>query len=99
MGKQWHCPWGFTVIDDVAPAFKLILEENYFSSSMFPIEDTKSNRTMWWMWRKELDCRLGKLLRYVTTLPFILECLLVCVSFYVLPCEDLQHGLISMTWE
>ncbi|KAG6652968.1 separase isoform X5 [Carya illinoinensis] len=61
--KHWHCPWGSTVVDDVAPAFKLILEENYLSSSMFPIEDTKSNRTMWWMWRKELDRRLGKLLR------------------------------------
>lgn len=63
LGEHWHCPWGSTVVDDVAPVFKLILEENYLSSSMFPLEDTKRNRTLWWMWRKKLDCRLGKLLR------------------------------------
>uniref|UniRef100_A0A2N9IGR6 separase n=1 Tax=Fagus sylvatica TaxID=28930 RepID=A0A2N9IGR6_FAGSY len=65
MGEHWHCPWGSTVVDDVAPVFKLILEENYLSSSMFPLEDTKRNRTLWWMWRKKLDCRLGKLLRNI----------------------------------
>lgn len=63
MGKHWHCPWGFTVIDKVAPAFKLILEENYLSSSTFPLEDTKENRNSWWMRRKKLDWQLGKLLR------------------------------------
>ncbi|XP_059463278.1 separase isoform X5 [Corylus avellana] len=61
--KHWHCPWGSTVVDDVAPVFKRILEENYLSSSKFPLEDTKRNRTLWWMWRKKLDCRLGKFLR------------------------------------
>ncbi|KAK7839536.1 separase [Quercus suber] len=64
LGEHWHCPWGSTVVDDVAPVFKLILEENYLSSSMFPLEDTKRNRTLWWMWRKKLDCRLGKLLSF-----------------------------------
>ncbi|XP_020532873.1 separase isoform X2 [Jatropha curcas] len=63
LDKHWHCPWGVTVIDEVAPAFKLILEENYLSSSIFPLEDTKENRTLWWMTRKKLDCQLGKLLR------------------------------------
>ncbi|KAL5787518.1 hypothetical protein ACOSP7_004467 [Xanthoceras sorbifolium] len=60
--KQWHCPWGFTVVDKVAPAFKLILEENYLSSSNFPLEDTKKNRSLWWMRRKKLDHCLGRFL-------------------------------------
>ncbi|GAV67376.1 Peptidase_C50 domain-containing protein [Cephalotus follicularis] len=63
MGKHWHCPWSTSVVDDVAPAFKMILEENYLSSSSFPLVDTKKNRTMWWMRRKKLDLRLGILLR------------------------------------
>lgn len=63
LGGQWQCPWGSTVVDDMAPEFKLILEENYLSSSMFPFQDTKENRTIWWKRRKKLDHRLGKLLR------------------------------------
>lgn len=47
LDKQWHCPWGSTVVDDVAPAFKTILEENYLSSSTFPLDDTKENRLQW----------------------------------------------------
>ncbi|KAK8469090.1 hypothetical protein PHAVU_006G212401 [Phaseolus vulgaris] len=60
--EKWHCPWGFTVVDDVAPAFKTILEENYLSSRS-PSEDTTQNRMLWWKWRKNLDHRLDKLLR------------------------------------
>ncbi|CBI23880.3 unnamed protein product, partial [Vitis vinifera] len=63
LDKQWHCPWGSTVVDDVTPAFKTILEENYLSSSTFPLDDTKENRLQWWTQRKKLDHRLGKLLR------------------------------------
>ncbi|KAI9087156.1 hypothetical protein K1719_030791 [Acacia pycnantha] len=62
--KPWHCPWGFAVVDDVVPAFKTILEENY-SSSVFPLEDTKRNRILWWKWRMKLDQRLNKLLRNI----------------------------------
>ena len=61
--KHWHCPWGFTVVDGVAPVFRIILEENYISSSTHPSEDTKQNRSLWWMQRKSLDQRLGKFLR------------------------------------
>ncbi|KAL7205879.1 hypothetical protein ACSBR2_018738 [Camellia fascicularis] len=61
--KRWHCPWGSTVVDYIAPVFRLILEENYLSSSMQPLEDTKKNRSLWWMQRKSLDQRLGKFLR------------------------------------
>ncbi|KAE8698781.1 putative Kinetochore protein ndc80 [Hibiscus syriacus] len=61
-GKKWHCPWGSTVVDNVAPAFKVILEENYVTSSGCPLEDTKSARSLWWMIRKKVDHQLGKLL-------------------------------------
>ncbi|XP_057978228.1 separase isoform X2 [Malania oleifera] len=60
--NQWHCPWGSNIIDDVAPVFKLILEENYLSSSIVPLEDTKRNRSLWWTRRMELDQHLGKFL-------------------------------------
>ncbi|KAM7250817.1 hypothetical protein ACFE04_022700 [Oxalis oulophora] len=61
--KHWHCPWGSSVVDDVAPAFRMILEENYFSSSVFPLEDTEMIRKLWWDQRNRLDSLLGKLLR------------------------------------
>ncbi|XP_021889373.1 separase isoform X3 [Carica papaya] len=63
VGKRWQCPWGSTVVDDVAPAYKLILEENFLSSSNFPLPDTKENRSLWWMRRKKIDQCLAKLLR------------------------------------
>ncbi|KAK8668366.1 hypothetical protein V6N13_105823 [Hibiscus sabdariffa] len=61
-GKKWHCPWGSTVVDNVAPAFKVILEENFVTSSGCHLEDTKSSRSLWWMIRKKVDHQLGKLL-------------------------------------
>ncbi|XP_022748574.1 separase isoform X3 [Durio zibethinus] len=60
--KKWHCPWGSTVVDDVAPAFKVILEENFITTSGYPLEDTKSIRSLWWTIRKKVDQQLGKLL-------------------------------------
>lgn len=59
----WLCPWGATVVDEVAPAFKSILEESYSSSST-PEEDTIESRGLWWKKRKKLDHRLGIFLRY-----------------------------------
>ncbi|XP_010433961.1 PREDICTED: separase-like [Camelina sativa] len=58
----WLCPWGATVVDEVAPAFKSILEESYASSST-PREDTTESRCLWWKKRKKLDHRLGIFLR------------------------------------
>ncbi|KAL5564053.1 hypothetical protein UlMin_033800 [Ulmus minor] len=64
LDEHWLCPWGSTVVNNVAPEFKVILEENYLSSSSkFPLEDTKKNRELWWTRRKKLDHRLGKFLR------------------------------------
>lgn len=61
--KHWQCPWGSTIVDAVAPEFKLILEENYLSSSNFPLEKTKESTKLWWTLRKKLDYRLGEFLR------------------------------------
>ena len=63
LDKHWKCPWGTTMVDDVAPEFRQILEENYISSSSFPLEDTAEGRKLWWTRRKKLDHRLGKFLR------------------------------------
>ncbi|XP_070034034.1 separase isoform X2 [Nicotiana tomentosiformis] len=61
--KHWHCPWLSSVVDDVAPVFRDILENNYLSSSMHLLEDTTESRSSWWKWRKQLDQRLAKFLR------------------------------------
>ncbi|KAK4339952.1 hypothetical protein RND71_041414 [Anisodus tanguticus] len=61
--KHWHCPWVSSMIDDVAPAFRDILESNYLSSSVHLLEDTTESRSSWWKWRKQLDKRLAKFLR------------------------------------
>ncbi|GMH28096.1 hypothetical protein Nepgr_029939 [Nepenthes gracilis] len=70
MVKQWHSPWGSTLVDDLAPMFKSLLKENYASSAIFPQEDTERNRSIWWMRRKDLDKHLCKLLRDVEELWF-----------------------------
>ncbi|CAN6914161.1 unnamed protein product [Brassica oleracea] len=60
--RRWLCPWGSTVVDDVAPAFKSILEESHISSGS-PVEDTREHRNSWWKKRKTLDHHLKKFLR------------------------------------
>ncbi|KAM1392417.1 hypothetical protein ACFX2I_019995 [Malus domestica] len=70
VGKRWCCPWGSTVVDRVAPEFRMILEESYLSSSIEEEEDTKENRALWWMWRNKLDRRLCKLLKNLEDLWF-----------------------------
>lgn len=63
--KHWHCPWVSSVINDVAPVFRDILESNYLSSSAHLLEDTTESRLSWWKWRKQLDKRLANFLRLV----------------------------------
>ncbi|XP_071705360.1 separase-like [Rutidosis leptorrhynchoides] len=65
--KLWCCPWGAqsSIIDEVVPLFRTILEENYLSSS-----DTKQNRSLWWNQRRKLDQCLSDLLRDVENLWF-----------------------------
>ncbi|KAG2326377.1 hypothetical protein Bca52824_009105 [Brassica carinata] len=59
LDKRWDSPWGSTVVDVVAPEFRLILKENYFTGSEFLMEDEKLR----WQKRDELELRLNKLLR------------------------------------
>ncbi|XP_013631290.1 PREDICTED: separase-like [Brassica oleracea var. oleracea] len=59
MDKRWDSPWGSTVVDVVAPAFRLILKEYNFAGSQVPMEDEKLR----WKEIDELELRLNKLLR------------------------------------
>ncbi|KAK1417650.1 hypothetical protein QVD17_26781 [Tagetes erecta] len=69
--KPWHCPWGHTAVDEIAPLFRTILEESYLSSSGYTaLEDTKQNRLIWWNQRRKLDRWLGDLLRDIEDLWF-----------------------------
>ncbi|XP_040366322.1 separase isoform X3 [Rosa chinensis] len=61
--KDWHCPWGSTVVDDVAPEFRLILEGTHSSSVKHPVQDTNEKKLNWWVQRKNFDRRLGKFLK------------------------------------
>ncbi|CAI9103911.1 OLC1v1002504C4 [Oldenlandia corymbosa var. corymbosa] len=56
--KQWKCPWNSSIVDEIAPAFKTIMKENY-SSSAFQTED----KLLWWSQRKSLDKCLGRFLQ------------------------------------
>ncbi|KAL8218762.1 hypothetical protein R6Q57_022135 [Mikania cordata] len=69
--KSWHCPWGHTAVDEIAPLFKTILEESYSSSFGYTdLEDTKQNRLIWWNQRRKLDQWLCFLLRDMEDLWF-----------------------------
>ena len=60
---DWHCPWGSTVVDDVAPEFRSILEGTHTSSVKHPVQDTNEIKRYWWAQRKDFDCRLGNFLK------------------------------------
>ncbi|XP_058089660.1 separase [Magnolia sinica] len=61
--KKWVCPWRCTVVDDVAPQFKLILEENYLSTLPSDPAGTQINTFTWWTRRTKLNERLENFLR------------------------------------
>ncbi|KAK9162182.1 hypothetical protein Syun_003084 [Stephania yunnanensis] len=62
--KKWQCPWSHTIVDDVAPQFKRILEENYLSS-FSSLSVSQESRLLWWTWRRNLNDHLDKFLRDV----------------------------------
>ncbi|XP_076893503.1 separase-like isoform X3 [Bidens hawaiensis] len=69
--KPWHCPWGHTAVDEIAPLFRTILEESYTSSYGYTtLEDTNQNRFKWWNQRRKLDQWLSDLLRDIEDLWF-----------------------------
>ncbi|KAL8478593.1 hypothetical protein ACS0TY_030468 [Phlomoides rotata] len=61
--KQWRCPWVSSVIDDIAPVFRHILEGNYYSSSEYFLEYIENNTSLWWAQRNKLDECLSKFLQ------------------------------------
>ncbi|KAK6156913.1 hypothetical protein DH2020_011161 [Rehmannia glutinosa] len=65
--KQWQCPWVSSVIDDIAPVFRHVLEGNYYSSSEYFLKYIKENTTLWWAQRNRLDECLGKFFALVVT--------------------------------
>ncbi|GFP93870.1 separase [Phtheirospermum japonicum] len=60
--KQWQCPWVSSVIDDIAPVFRHVLEGNYYSSSEYFLESIKESTSLWWTQRTKLDDCLNKFL-------------------------------------
>lgn len=62
---KWECPWGHTLVDHVAPQYKVILEENYISLSQTSCDamDTQKTRFMWWSERSRLNNHLSIFLR------------------------------------
>ncbi|KAF6161617.1 hypothetical protein GIB67_012444 [Kingdonia uniflora] len=59
-GTKWRCPWDYTMVDDLAPQFKTILEEICLSADVLP--DSVENNYLWWRRRENLDNRLNKFL-------------------------------------
>ncbi|KAL4372623.1 hypothetical protein AHAS_Ahas05G0000300 [Arachis hypogaea] len=60
--RDWWCPWGSTALDEVVPAFKNILKEDY---SRELEENTSEQQQLWWNHRKTLNQRLRQLLRSI----------------------------------
>ncbi|XP_040365998.1 separase-like isoform X2 [Rosa chinensis] len=65
-GGQWCCPWGSTVVDDVAPNFRMLLEENFnlakYELALSPAEK-KDHIYNVWEARRRIDDRLCTLLK------------------------------------
>ncbi|GER26714.1 separase [Striga asiatica] len=61
--KQWQCPWVSSVIDDIAPVFRNVLEGNYYSSSDYFLECIKESTSLWWAQRNSLDQCLSNFLQ------------------------------------
>ncbi|XP_078151453.1 separase-like isoform X2 [Carex rostrata] len=56
--KEWKCPWSHTVLDHVAPSFKLLMNENTLSAQ-------ETVKQKYWEWRREINNRLDLLLRNI----------------------------------
>ncbi|KAL6517690.1 hypothetical protein OROMI_033391 [Orobanche minor] len=61
--KQWQCPWVSSVIDDIAPVFRHVLEGNYYSSSEYFLECIKESTSLWWSQRNKLDECMSRFLQ------------------------------------
>uniref|UniRef100_A0A0D9VLJ6 separase n=1 Tax=Leersia perrieri TaxID=77586 RepID=A0A0D9VLJ6_9ORYZ len=65
--KNWLCPWGYTIIDYVAPTFRKILEKNFISlsSATLTLNDGQANHVRWWSQRTKLNNHLDKILKNI----------------------------------
>ncbi|XP_047976121.1 separase isoform X2 [Salvia hispanica] len=63
--KRWQCPWISSVIDDIAPVFRHVLEGNYYSSSEYFLDSIRENTSLWWTQRNRLNECLCKFLQDV----------------------------------
>lgn len=61
--KRWQCPWISSVIDDIAPVFRHVLEGNYYSSSEYFLDSIRENTSLWWTQRNRLNECLCKFLQ------------------------------------
>ncbi|KAG8072566.1 hypothetical protein GUJ93_ZPchr0006g41913 [Zizania palustris] len=63
--KNWQCPWGYTIMDYVAPTFKKLLEENFvsLSSATHTLNDGQANHVRWWSHRMKLNNHLDEILK------------------------------------
>ncbi|KAI4304809.1 hypothetical protein MLD38_040275 [Melastoma candidum] len=95
--KDWNCPWGYAIIDELVPPFREILKKNHLSSSVRYSEDMEEHRRLWWSRRRSLDTRLQKLLRRLEEVwlgPW--SCLLLGGRQN---CEDITHVHKNMSRE
>ncbi|XP_049936932.1 separase isoform X2 [Nymphaea colorata] len=102
--KRWVCPWGRSILDEVSPGFRQILEENYMSGSSLFLADTGHNRSVWWKWRTLLNKHLDDLLRNIEESWFgPWKCLLlgdlVCCSSLDKVLKKLMANLRSCNFE
>ncbi|KAL0912981.1 hypothetical protein M5K25_016406 [Dendrobium thyrsiflorum] len=65
--SDWPCPWSGAVIDDVAPSYRFILEENFSSLSNQVLSEAEArlNYNKWWSRRMNLDNELNNLLKTI----------------------------------
>ncbi|KAK8969287.1 hypothetical protein KSP40_PGU017653 [Platanthera guangdongensis] len=62
VASEWHCPWNSSVIDDVVPSYRIILEANFASLTKHVPSETDP-QFKWWSCRKILDSQLNDLLK------------------------------------
>ncbi|XP_014756517.1 separase isoform X2 [Brachypodium distachyon] len=62
--KNWKCPWGYTIVDYVAPTFKKLLEDNFrsLSGANLSPKDERANTVRWWSDRMKLNDHLDEIL-------------------------------------
>ncbi|KAJ3694888.1 hypothetical protein LUZ60_000265 [Juncus effusus] len=61
--KIWNCPWDRSVLDEVAPSFKLLMENNYLSMSKSLSNKKKFDKDNYWQRRFEINYQMQQFLK------------------------------------